>query len=132
GNDTLNGAGGNDTYVYARGDGNDTIVEDYWNGTSDQLVFTDINPADVTLARNGNDLTVAIAESAPGAGDAGSVLIKATLNEDIQRGIEKIVFADGTTWSIGQIRAMIVDQAGTASDDTISGTNMIDNMVGRL
>jgi hypothetical protein len=27
GNDTINGAGGTDTYLYARGDGNDTITE---------------------------------------------------------------------------------------------------------
>ncbi|WP_436087840.1 calcium-binding protein, partial [Pararhizobium sp. LjRoot255] len=70
GNDTLNAGGGNDTYVYARGDGNDTITEEANNGANDRLLLADVNPADVTLVRNGNDLTVVIAESSPGAGDA--------------------------------------------------------------
>ena len=131
GDDLLNGGGGDDTYVYARGDGNDTIVEDMWNGWSDGLRFTDLNPADVKLVRNGNDLTVVIAESAPGAGDGGSVLIKNTIDDNNGLGIEKIVFADGTTWTIDQIRTMVVHQAGTAGNDTIVGTNVADILTGR-
>lgn len=121
GNDTLNGGGGDDTYVYARGDGQDTIVEDAWNGTNDQLVFTNINASDVTLVRTGNDLTIVIAESAPGAGDAGSVLIKNTLNEDLQRGIEKIVFADGTVWTRTDLISQVAYITGTDSNDTVTG-----------
>jgi Ca2+-binding RTX toxin-like protein len=131
GDDVLNGGRGDDTYVYARGDGNDTIVEDMWNGWSDGLRFSDLNPADVKLVRNGNDLTVVIAESATGAGDGGSVLIKNTIDDNNGLGIEKIVFADGTTWTIDQIRTMVVDQAGTAGNDTIVGTNVSDTLMGR-
>ncbi|MGO7324480.1 calcium-binding protein, partial [Rhizobium ruizarguesonis] len=71
GNDTILSAGGNDTIYYARGDGNDTITDadDYSN--DDRLVLTGINPTDVTLVRNGNDVTLVIAESAVGAGDGG-------------------------------------------------------------
>jgi Ca2+-binding RTX toxin-like protein len=132
GDDTLDGAGGNDTFVYARGDGNDTISEitDY-RGTADQLVFTNINPGDVTLVRNGVDLTIVIAESAPGAGDAGSVLIKSTLDSYRERGIEKITFADGTVWTIAQVRQMVIDQAGTAGNDAITGLNTNDTLTGR-
>ncbi|WP_339765226.1 calcium-binding protein, partial [uncultured Hoeflea sp.] len=131
GDDALNGGGGNDTYVYARGDGNDTISEivDY-RGTADQLVFTDINPGDVTLVRNGVDLTIIIAESAPGAGDAGSVLIKSTLDSYRERGIEKITFGDGTSWTISEVRQMVIDQAGTAANDTITGFNTHDTLTG--
>ncbi|MGO7324540.1 calcium-binding protein, partial [Rhizobium ruizarguesonis] len=69
GNDTILSAGGNDTIYYARGDGNDTITDSDDYGTDDRLVLTGINPADVTLQRNGNDVTLVIAESAAGAGD---------------------------------------------------------------
>ncbi|MBP1862210.1 calcium-binding protein, partial [Rhizobium herbae] len=119
GNDIVNGAGGNDTYVYARGDGNDTITESFNQGTDDSLLFADVNPADVTLVRNGNDLTVVIAESAPGAGDTGSVLIKGTLNDYLGQGVDKIVFADGTTWTRAQIRELLL--TNTSANQTFGG-----------
>jgi len=36
-----------------------------------------INPAGVTLVRNGDDLTIAVAKSSAGLGDAGSILVEA-------------------------------------------------------
>ncbi|SCB38997.1 beta strand repeat-containing protein [Rhizobium hainanense] len=130
GDDVLNGGSGNDTYVYARGDGNDTIVEGNWSGTNDRLVFTDINSADVKLVRNGTDLKIVIAESAPGAGDAGSILIKDTLDDILERGIEKIVFADGTVWDRNYLRTTLLAQAATAGNDTINGFNVADTIAG--
>ncbi|PBC18690.1 calcium-binding protein, partial [Mesorhizobium sp. WSM4311] len=131
GNDTLLGGGGNDEYHYQRGDGNDTIVEDINGGTDDRLVLEGINPANVSLVRNGNDLTVMITESAPGAGDGGSVLVKETLEDTSNRGIEKIVFADGTTWTQADLRVMVLDRAGTSGNDTIVGFNGADTIQGR-
>ncbi|PBC18633.1 hypothetical protein CK226_33720, partial [Mesorhizobium sp. WSM4311] len=119
GNDTLNGAGGDDTYLYARGDGNDTIFEGTNGGSNDQLVFSDINPSAVSLVRNGNDVTVVIAESAPGAGDGGSVLLKDTLNDYYGQGVDKVVFADGTIWTRAQLRDMLL--TGTAANETFAG-----------
>ncbi|RWC49269.1 MAG: hypothetical protein EOS29_32665, partial [Mesorhizobium sp.] len=52
--DLLVGFSGDDTFRYSRGGGNDTITETYNNGSNDRLVFTDINPAAVSLVRNGN------------------------------------------------------------------------------
>ncbi|RWC64014.1 calcium-binding protein [Mesorhizobium sp.] len=131
GDDTLDGASGNDTYVYARGDGNDTITEGYSNGTGDRLILTDINTSSVSLLRNGTDVTLVIAESAPGAGDGGSVLLKNTLNDDRGVGIDQVVFADGTIWTRAAIRAMLLDQAGTAGNDTVLGFNTADTINGR-
>ncbi|RWI50097.1 MAG: hypothetical protein EOR16_31090 [Mesorhizobium sp.] len=131
GNDTLDGAAGDDSYVYARGDGNDTITESVNNGTNDQLVFTDVNASAVSLVRNGTDVTLVIAESTPGAGDGGSILLKNTLNDDRGVGVDKVVFADGTTWTRANIRVMLLDQAGTAGNDTIAGFNVADTLRGR-
>ncbi|MBD9490470.1 calcium-binding protein [Ensifer sp. ENS11] len=129
GDDTINGAEGNDTYVYARGDGNDTITEGT-SGTADQLLLQGINPSDVTLVRNGDDVTLAIAESAPGASDAGSILIKATLNGAGDRGLEKVIFADGTTWTRSDIRVLLLAQANTAGNDVITGFASADVITG--
>src|SRR2546429_603349 len=73
GNDTLSGGGGNDTYIWARGDGNDTVSETTNGGTLDRVTLQGVLPGAVTMSRIGNDLIVTIAESAPGAGDGGSV-----------------------------------------------------------
>ncbi|TBC87276.1 calcium-binding protein (plasmid) [Rhizobium leguminosarum] len=131
GNDAITGGSGNDTYVYSRGDGHDTIIEVANAGSADQLLLTDINPAAVSLVRNGNDVTIVIAESTPGAGDGGSVLLKDTLDDYFYRGVDKVVFADGTEWSRSDIRVRLLDQAGTSGNDTIAGFNTADTLIGR-
>ncbi|MBH0182956.1 MAG: hypothetical protein HP490_15115 [Nitrospira sp.] len=62
GNDTLNGGFGNDTYEFGRGDEQDLIQDN--GGTADKLAFnrglTQIDPADVILSRQANNLHIAI------------------------------------------------------------------------
>ncbi len=58
-NNTLTGLGGNDTYLYSRGGGQDTIVDNA--GASDRVQFgVAINPLDLVLSRQANDLRLAI------------------------------------------------------------------------
>ena len=118
-----------DTYIYAHGDGNDVITDD--SGV-DTLMLEGINPSGVSLVRNGNDLTLVIAESAPGAGDGGSVLLKEELDEWFGRGIENVQFADGTIWHRNDLRLMVLAQASTAGNDTITGFNVSDTLRGGL
>jgi len=56
---------GDDTYVYAKAGGDD-VIDDASGSGNDRLVFTDINPGDVTLERNraGVDLIMSIAGGA--------------------------------------------------------------------
>ncbi|KQM32530.1 hypothetical protein ASE62_13140 [Rhizobium sp. Leaf202] len=129
GNDVINGGEGNDTYVYARGDGNDIITEASWNGNSDKLVFTDINVSDVTMTRNGSDLTITIADSTAGTGDGGSIIMKDTLNTSYNQGVEEIVFADGTVWARADMLARVAYIAGTDGNDTITGTTGSDSQI---
>ena len=58
-NNVLTGLGGNDTYLFDRGGGQDTIVDNA--GTADKMQFgATINPLDVVLSRQANDLRLAI------------------------------------------------------------------------
>ena len=92
GNDTINGNGGADIYIYNRGDGNDIIADNATDNVVDTLTVTGISPSQVSLVRNGVDVTLVIAESAPGAGDGGSIQLKEQLDWFYERGIEQVVF----------------------------------------
>lgn len=131
-NDTLDAASGGDTYVYARGDGHDTIVEDVddypdWNAI-DQLVLADINQDDISLVRQDNGYVLIINESSPGAGDNGSVSMPATLGDHF--GVDEIVFADGSKWTKQEIRQKLIGQFATPGDDHLVGTDEEDTLAG--
>ena len=72
GNDILNGGLGNDTYLINRGDGQDTIQDaDATAGNADKLLYgTTINPLDLVLSRQANDLRLAIHGSLRPGNDA--------------------------------------------------------------
>ena len=65
GNDSLIGGTGNDIYAFMRGYGQDTITDyDTTAGNSDEVKFgSGINPIDVILVNNGNDLDIQINDS---------------------------------------------------------------------
>lgn len=62
GNDTLMGGSGNDRYHFLRGDGQDTIIDsDPFLGNQDRALFgATINPLDLVISRQANDLRLAI------------------------------------------------------------------------
>ena len=59
GNDTLNGGNGDDTFLFGRGEGQD-VVQDA-SGTADKILYdAGINPLDVVISRQANDLRLSI------------------------------------------------------------------------
>ncbi|NOS76641.1 MAG: hypothetical protein HOP35_01715 [Nitrospira sp.] len=59
GNDTVNGGGGNDTFLFGRGDGQDLMQDN--SGTADKLLYdAGINPLDLVISRQANDLRLTI------------------------------------------------------------------------
>ncbi|MCY1707287.1 calcium-binding protein [Pannonibacter sp. SL95] len=122
GDDRLAGKGGNDTYLYSRGDGNDLIVEGKFEGELDQLLFSDIFETSVVVVRNGLDLHLQIlAPSSTSQVDATITLIGDRAGAWAPS-IEKISFASGVVWSTSDIIANISYIGGTSSNDTIVGT----------
>lgn len=116
GNDLLIGGGGDDTYRFERGDGQD-IIRDTTTQTSsnDVIVFgAGISQADITVvqADNGNDLILMI------NGTTDQILLDQTVN-DWQNRIDKIYFADGTSWTAAELLARAT--APTAGNDTFYG-----------
>jgi Ca2+-binding RTX toxin-like protein len=123
GNDNLTGGKGSDTYNYSSGDGNDTVTEaGFSDGGTDKVIFSNINTNRVSLTRSGDDVTLVIAPSVPGGTDGGSILLTKELDTTAGQGVEQIIFADGTTWTVSDLRTMLVTNAGTAGNDTINGT----------
>ena len=59
GNDTLSGLAGNDTFRFGLGDGQDLVQDN--SGSSDKVLFdSGINPLDLVISRQANDLRLAI------------------------------------------------------------------------
>jgi Ca2+-binding RTX toxin-like protein len=120
GNDTLSGEAGSDTYVFGPGFGQDVIADRGASGEVDTLKFNvGIRPAEVGVARAGNDLVVSFA-GAPGDGVRISDFFDETFSAlGLNRQIEQFAFADGTSWSATAIRAKVL--VPTAGDDEITG-----------
>ena len=122
GGDVASGGAGSDIYVYAKHDG-DLWIKD--NGEaptdSDKLVFTDLNAANVTLDRIGNDLLIRVTETGKTIAVTGFFA---------GQGIEVLRFADGTEWSRTQIKDASVFRGDghnntildSSSDDVIHGS----------
>jgi hypothetical protein len=89
-------ANGDDTYLFGRGDGQDTVIDgDYTAGNTDTLRFKEgVTPADVKFMRHGNDLVLAI------RGTDDQVTLKRYFDEAWNGTypylIERIAFAKGT------------------------------------
>jgi Ca2+-binding RTX toxin-like protein len=59
GNDTLNGGTGNDTFAFGLGDGQDLVQDN--SGSADKILFEGgIDPLDLVISRQANDLRIAI------------------------------------------------------------------------
>ncbi|WP_431854129.1 cadherin domain-containing protein, partial [Azospirillum sp.] len=122
GNDTLAGQGDNDTYLFNVGDGVDSII----GAAGDVLRFgAGLDPADLSFARYGNDLSLRFSGrtegvlvygrfAGPGAG--------ATY-------LQTVVFADGTTIDLSN-PALTLNTPGTAGADNFYGHTGNDTLRG--
>ncbi|HLZ08889.1 MAG TPA: calcium-binding protein, partial [Chloroflexota bacterium] len=111
GDDVLIGGTGKDTYIFARGDGRDTLTDDSTGPEASVLMFGEgFDPAKLTI-RPGSMLL--------DFGDGDSVDLAGFDHTDPKSvpAFDKLVFADGTTTSFDDILEMGFTIDGTEDDD---------------
>jgi Ca2+-binding RTX toxin-like protein len=129
GNDYLNGRGGADTYLFAQGDGQDTIEDSSGDSSVDTLVFsgTGLTTANVVVTRVGdsNDLKISF------GGLSDSVVLKSQLFSGLSNGygVENVKFNDGVVWTKAQLWNAYLT-TGASSNDTLTGTSGNDTLRG--
>lgn len=124
GNDVLQGGLGGDVYVFARGDGYDTITEDDTpeSGSIDTIRFADgILSQDVSPRRDGPNLFLEL------AGTSDGLKVANWFSSDTRYRVEQVSFSDGTVWSAALLAS--APFRGTLSNDTLFGTEDGQEMV---
>ncbi|MDP2221111.1 MAG: calcium-binding protein [Hydrogenophaga sp.] len=123
-------ANGNDTYLFGRGDGQDTVIDgDITAGNTDTLRFKEgVAREDVKLIRSGDDLVLAI------RGSSDQVTLKQYFDEMWNGAngpylIERIAFADGTVLSFADVQTILF--AGSEDAETIVGSRVADVLTGQ-
>ncbi|MEM9331643.1 MAG: calcium-binding protein, partial [Pseudomonadota bacterium] len=119
GDDYFEGRSGSDTYIYASGDGSDTIVEDVAISSDriDTLHLVDLDRSQIEFRRTTYDLAIVNLVT----GDQINVPFQ-FLQEANRFGLEHIIFADGTVMD----RSEFADAAryyGTEDHETFTGSS---------
>jgi Ca2+-binding RTX toxin-like protein len=131
GNDYLDGKGGADTYIFNRGDGQDTLNDSSSDGSIDQLVFSGagLTSTNVVVTRLGNSYDLQISFK---GGISDSVVLKdQVFGSSNNYGVESVKFSDGVIWTEEQLWNAYLTQSA-ASNDTLEGTNANNNITGGL
>ena len=113
-----------ETYSHALGDGSYTFSDDDRDGNIDRLVFSNVNPADVTLSRSGNNVIFTLSNDE-------TVTLVDQLREDRYQ-IERIEFADETEWTPADLRTNLLLALATDGNDVIDGFDTDDTLEGGL
>ena len=122
GNDTLRGGLGNDTYLVSRGEGQDLISEnDATVGNADTLLYgATINPLDLVLSRQANDLRLAI------HGSTDYVTVQNWYSAPTTAQVEAIQASNGQTLLSTQVDQLIQAMAGFTAQTGLTWDQAID------
>jgi Ca2+-binding RTX toxin-like protein len=122
GNDTLYGGEGQDIYIFNKGDGTDTVID---------------NKADNNIIRFGegvlsSDITLRLGSLMLDIGNGDAIHIENFNRNDVYNSsvVSSFEFADGTALNTAELLARGFDLDGTAQDDEMWGTNITDRMRG--
>nr|HDS0966308.1 hypothetical protein [Pseudomonas putida]HDS0992596.1 hypothetical protein [Pseudomonas putida] len=117
GNDLLIGGGGNDSYRFGGGYGNDVIDNSGGQANDlDSIQLVNLNASQIRLTRVGNDLVLTLLAS-------GETLTVSQHFLDANHAIDRIQFADRTTWNASAIQANLyyLPVTPTAGADVLNG-----------
>ncbi|GHT91673.1 hypothetical protein FACS1894116_00600 [Betaproteobacteria bacterium] len=125
GNDYLDGGYGNDTYVFNRGDGQDTLYDYDWTTSNKDIIqFGEgIAPDEVRATRSGDSLILNLKDS------ADQIVVNYHFCDEYA--IEEIHFADGTVWEKAYINDVLVIQS-TDGDDALYANDNVHTLSGGL
>ncbi|WP_434428578.1 calcium-binding protein [Xylella fastidiosa] len=126
GDDLLYGSFFADTYLFNKGDGHDTLIE---QGGDDKLVFgVGIVANQVRLLREGQDVVLDLGNG------QDSIRLKDWLTfygaRNHSADIEQIVFADGTVWTGETLSTLGLTTLGTSGNDILNGWQGNDLLLG--
>ncbi len=126
GDDNISGQlAGNDTYIFSKGDGSDTIMESInYNGLDygyDKIKFDEsITKENVIFSTNGSDLYIKFIDS-----PNDQITIRGQFGP-ISNRIELVEFADGSSINISSPSSIAFRYDGTAGNDTIFASSYND------
>lgn len=101
GNDVLTGGAGSDVYLFARGDGQDTLLDKEWTlFDSDTLVIGQATRDQVWLTRSGNNLDISI------VGTTDRVTVDGWFSSTFNR-VENIKVDGGKTLNASKVSALV-------------------------
>jgi Ca2+-binding RTX toxin-like protein len=139
GDDQLDGRLGDDVYIYARGDGHDELASlqtsELYGGTTgvgNILSLTGIAAAQVSAQLDPNGILLLIADTAPGAADGGSILIRAADYADslTDLAVKRVDFDGGISWSVTELYSRALAGLAGSGDDSLLGSNGDDTLAG--
>ena len=112
GTDTLDGGAGADIYRFASGDGADTVSA----RSDDTLEFGEgVAPADVVFVKgSGSNLVMKV------NGTADQITFNQWATSDSYK-VNRVTFADGTVWTLADIKGRPITLNGTEAADTLTG-----------
>ncbi|MDH5670454.1 MAG: hypothetical protein OEY86_20830, partial [Nitrospira sp.] len=109
----LTGLGGDDTYQYTSGGGQDTVVDN--SGAADRLEFgTGIDPLDLILSRMANDLRLSV------SGTTDAVTIKDWYTSPTTNQVETILAGNGQDLLNSEVDQLIQAMAQFTTDTGLS------------
>ncbi|NOS81873.1 MAG: hypothetical protein HOP32_09875, partial [Nitrospira sp.] len=119
GNDTVIGGSGNDTFVFGRGDGQDVVQDN--SGAADKILYdASVNPLDLVITRQVNDLRLAI------HGGTEQVTIQGWYTSPTTNQVETILAGNGQTLLNSQVDQLIQAMAGFSAQTGLTWDQAID------
>ncbi|RPH78387.1 MAG: calcium-binding protein, partial [Nitrospiraceae bacterium] len=118
GDDTVNGGSGNDTFLFSLGDGQDLVQDN--SGSADKMLFDGgINPLDLVITRQANDLRLAI------HGSSDQITVQNWYTSSVNR-TETIQAGNGQTLLSTQVDQLIQAMAGFTQQTGLTWDQAID------
>jgi len=114
GTDRLDGGGGTNRYLFARGDGHDTIVDAYEDVVT--IYISDLSLEEIVFRRDGTSLAVTF-QSSPG----DRVSLSSFFRDEIALSGIRLQYGDGQETLISPEQLRLLTLAGTEADDVIHG-----------